>query len=710
MTSTMKVGIFIFLFLFVSLGNLSGQNYQRIDSLHTELQQAESVVVWEIYNEIGWAYRFSYPDSTIHYSNLVLASKAPSSQKAKALNFKGIAQVYQGNYADAFTSYRQALDTAQNVSDSSQLAHSYNNLGRLLLSQGERLKAHQHINQALRIFRKLGDEAGIGYCYKSLVELYTLQNDTTKMLDLLHKTLRIRQQVRDVRGQVSTYQELAAFHKKYAQFNKAENYLQMAMDLSQGIKDEMTIAEIYLSLANLRYSQGDYPRSMQYLRKVLVATDVFENARFISSVNLQLAKNYYAQQQYSQARIYLQDIVNKAAENSLQQQKEAYYYLSKISETRGEFASALALYQKYVAAKDSLHNVDKAITVERLENRLQIEERDKQYELLKANQARNQEVLEQARVKNIAKNVILLLVIILLLTLLAFYYRVRQKNRFLEQQKQQIEEHRQQIVTQNLQITRQNQELSEKNVRLEAIDEERETLLGIVTHDLKAPFQRISGLAEILTMNANIESSENQKYISLIKNTSQTGSSLVNNLLNNSLIQKKQELQLEEVDLSVFLRELLDDFENEASAKTIFLHLSVEPSLTLETDPLVLGQIVNNLVSNAIKYSPSGARVQVMAQPASQGGVQISVKDQGPGFSEEDRKNLYQKFKQLSARPTNGESSHGLGLSIVKVLSVRLQATIKLISESEKGSKFVLTFPKKLSQSTPSSHTSPDFA
>ncbi|WKN43499.1 ATP-binding protein [Tunicatimonas pelagia] len=704
----MKFRIVAFLIILPLFGNLSAQNYQQIDSLHTALEAAEDDHVWNIYNEIGWAYRLSYPDSTIYYSRLVLNSVASSHQKAKALNFQGIALVYKGNYADAFASHRQALDTAQHAQDSIQLAYSYNNLGRLLLSQGDRLKAHTYINQALAIFKDLDDKTGVAYCYKSLVQLYTLQNDTTRMLALLHEALKIRQEIDDIRGQISTYQELAAFYQEGGPYNKAYHYLQIAMGLSQQIKDEMTIAEINLSLANLAYGQTDYSRSMQYLRRAISATDVFENVRFISSVNLLLAKNYYARRQYNKARLYLQDIVDNSTENGLKQKKEAYYYLAKINEMNGEHALALKRYQQFVAAKDSLYNVDKAITVERLENRLRIEEKEKEYELLKADEARNREVLEQARIKIAAKNIILLLVFLLLLTLLAFYYRVRQKNRFLEQQQRQIEEQNEKIISQNTQIIQQNKELSEKNARLEEIGDERETLMSMVTHDLKAPFQRISGLAEILTMNLSVDPSETKKYINLIKNTSQSGSSLVNNLLNNSLIEKQDKLNLEEVNLSSLLGQLLNSFENEAISKSIALHLNVESSTTLETDPLVLGQIITNLVSNAIKYAPNGSNVHLLATTESQKVIHISVKDEGPGFSDEDKRNLYQKFKKLSARPTNGESSHGLGLSIVKVLSIRLQASIELISEPNRGSEFIITFPKSYPQPNAVSQAAPN--
>ncbi len=689
----------------------SAQNYRRIDSLYSQLTQIEAERVWSVYNKLGWAYRLSYPDSTIHYSNVVLNSSASSSEKATALNFRGIAYMYKEDFAEALISYRQALDMALGVQDSVQMAYSYNNLGRLFLSQGDRVKAHSYVNDALAIFTEKQDTEGMGYCYMSLVQLYELQNDTTKILDLLQKTLAIREEINDVHGQISIFQELADYRENSQQYEQAEQDLQRAMALSNSVQDQISIAEINLSLAELWYHQSNYAQSMGYLRKALTAAGASNNTKILSSINLLLAKNYHNQGKYRQARIYFLDVVDTTTnEVSLSQQVEAYFFLTKIFEALERYPEALKYYQDHVAAKDSLHDIEKAITVERLENRLVLEEQDKRYELLKASEARNLEVLQQSKFRNLAKNMILILVLLLFVTMLTFYLRVRYKNRLLESQKNQIEEQNQKIISQNLQITQQNEELSDQNQRLQAIDQERETLLSIVTHDLKAPFQRIKGLADILGMSIDNLDSENERYLDLIRNTSQDGSSLVNNLLNASVLEKRQSLSPEKINLEECINKLADTFESQLLAKEMNLQLQVEPGLTLESDPLFLSQILDNLVSNAVKYSPANTQVYISAFQLGEEHIRISVEDEGPGFSEEDKKYLYQKFKRLSAQPTNGESSHGLGLAIVKILSERLHSTIELDSEPGQGSKFILTCPIKLEPYLQKAGSSTDLA
>ena len=103
-------------------------------------------------------------------------------------------------------------------------------------------------------------------------------------------------------------------------------------------------------------------------------------------------------------------------------------------------------------------------------------------------------------------------------------------------------------------------------------------------------------------------------------------------------------------------------------------------------------QILDNLVSNAVKYSPPNTTVQVHTLPEKDF-ILVAVRDEGPGISEEDHKKMFGKFTRLSARPTGGESSTGLGLSIVKKLAEAMSGTIHCHSVLGAGATFTLRLP-----------------
>jgi len=105
-----------------------------------------------------------------------------------------------------------------------------------------------------------------------------------------------------------------------------------------------------------------------------------------------------------------------------------------------------------------------------------------------------------------------------------------------------------------------------------------------------------------------------------------------------------------------------------------------------------LREIVENLVSNAVKYTPPGGAIRVITERVG-ARCRFIIADEGPGFTEDDRQKLFGKFQKLSARPTGGESSFGLGLAIVKMLVELHEGEIQLESEPGKGCRFIVELP-----------------
>jgi signal transduction histidine kinase len=145
-------------------------------------------------------------------------------------------------------------------------------------------------------------------------------------------------------------------------------------------------------------------------------------------------------------------------------------------------------------------------------------------------------------------------------------------------------------------------------------------------------------------------------------------------------------------DMSKLLLEKMNAYVPAAEAKHIHLNIRQVESEEVSLDADYVGRILDNLITNAIKFSPKDTAVDISAVKEN-GQLKISIKDHGQGFSERDKAQLFQKFKKLSARPTAGESSNGLGLAIVKTLVDRLSGSIDLISDKGKGSQFIVKLP-----------------
>jgi two-component system sensor histidine kinase/response regulator len=110
-------------------------------------------------------------------------------------------------------------------------------------------------------------------------------------------------------------------------------------------------------------------------------------------------------------------------------------------------------------------------------------------------------------------------------------------------------------------------------------------------------------------------------------------------------------------------------------------------------DRKALDQVLDNLLSNAIKFSPPGKSIRVTVQPGRHGSAICRVQDEGPGFTDEDKLHMFNRYRRLSARPTAGEPSTGLGLSIVKKLVEDMGGQIQCESNPGKGATFIINLP-----------------
>jgi signal transduction histidine kinase len=246
---------------------------------------------------------------------------------------------------------------------------------------------------------------------------------------------------------------------------------------------------------------------------------------------------------------------------------------------------------------------------------------------------------------------------------------------------------------------RQAQELLEdQNERLKRLNDEKNEFLGIAAHDLKNPLNSIRGIAQMVRKRKEIELSEEEvdDMAHQIETSSNFMFEIITNLLDvNKIENGKLVIQSTSVDLVLSLGAVTDRYQTAAAKKNIKLHVDLPSEDTqIYADPTLTIQILDNIVSNAVKYSPQGKNVWInVSCNTAQKRVRVAVKDEGPGFSDEDKKKLFGKFARLSAKPTGGEHSTGLGLSIVKRLAEAMEATIWCESELGNGATFIVEFP-----------------
>lgn len=245
-----------------------------------------------------------------------------------------------------------------------------------------------------------------------------------------------------------------------------------------------------------------------------------------------------------------------------------------------------------------------------------------------------------------------------------------------------------------LKVKERTHELLEANRDLIQLNEEKNNFLAITTHDLKAPLAGITSLLNVMKLDAQTLSEKHRSYIQLMEETCENMQRLISDLLDLSRIEQGTiNIQYQEIQVAHLFSQLEERFRSWAGRKNIKLHLNTsDPGAVISADPDLLLRILDNLLSNALKFSPFNKTVTISYQHNRES-VQFIIQDEGPGFKPTDRELLFHKFKKLSAKPTDGESSSGLGLSIVKDLVDLMRGTIEVTSEPNKGAKFTVVLP-----------------
>jgi signal transduction histidine kinase/ligand-binding sensor domain-containing protein len=256
-----------------------------------------------------------------------------------------------------------------------------------------------------------------------------------------------------------------------------------------------------------------------------------------------------------------------------------------------------------------------------------------------------------------------------------------------------------------------NSRLQEQNVALQELNNEKNEFLGMAAHDLKNPLTTIMMSSSMINRYAkDMRTEDIMSQMQGVERTAKRMRDIITNLLDiNAIEMGKFKFDLQPVNASGSISDLVTVYRTRAIEKNITLHF--EPpaeEIWIRSDETALTEIVENIVSNALKYSPPNKNVwvtivgdQLMPNAPSEAGFPparrtlIAVRDEGPGLTEEDMGKLFTKFGRLSAKPTGGEHSTGLGLSIVKRMVEAMNGRVWCESQVGQGATFIVEFPQE---------------
>jgi signal transduction histidine kinase len=245
-------------------------------------------------------------------------------------------------------------------------------------------------------------------------------------------------------------------------------------------------------------------------------------------------------------------------------------------------------------------------------------------------------------------------------------------------------------------VTRQleahNRRLAGQNERLRELDRLKDEFVSTVSHELRTPLTSIRGYLELLLADTGLDE-EQRRFLAVADRNSERLLGLVNDLLLVAEIDAgKLALDLRRVDLREIVAECVESSQPAVAAKGIELSLRTSQLPELEGDPARLAQVLDNLVSNALKFTQPGGRVEVRLGTVD-GTAVVEVEDTGLGLPEPDREQLFQRFFRSSEAARNAIPGTGLGLAIAKAIVERHGGRIELESAPGVGTTVRVELP-----------------
>lgn len=503
-----------------------------------------------------------------------------------------------------------------------------------------------------------------GYELAALTDLGYLYVDTKqpqRAKDIYLQALNLALQLSEVSRICTAYLNLGAIYNQLRMPDSALYFLNQGLALGRKTPGFIEFASFYSNLGSVYFNKHEYDRSLNwfretYARHLQTGTD---GDRWLDLLNM--AEVFIEKGQFDSGYVYAQqslDLAKQLASRSKEADSDAM--LARLYNRKGDFRQAYHFLEQWYQLDTGLVNAHTNEAIASLQERFHAKERATENKLL-------QQTIEKANFRNKAITIIAVAALLaagiiawLLLANKRANRRLQQKNEFIQQQ----------------------------NERLALLNQEKNELISVVSHDLSTPFAAIKMWLNFLQETRD---PEQQKAVQRINQAAERGELLIRSILaiEKSEINQHQ-LQLEQFDWYALAVQVAESMEPAARLKNIRIETTAQSIVPVMSDRLLLTRVIENLLSNAVKFSPAGTIVKIVFE-IHPDLAQMHVIDQGPGISNEDLPKLFSKYGRLSARPTGGEESTGLGLAIVKRILQELDGTVICESSLGKGSRFTVT-------------------
>lgn len=593
--------------------------------------------------------------------------------EAKSIYLTGAIYKKAGKFKPALDNLINALIMQRNINDIEGESATLNKIGEIYTDTGKYKLAKEYLFEALRISREINNRRFESIFSNSIGILFRKVGDYTKALDYIINATEIAREINDLHATGCYLSNIGNIFLNLKNYDKALEYYNKGLKIERETNNKIGESNTLIGIGNIFLLTNKPEEALECFNKCLKIKKEKQDKKGLIQCYSGLADYYEIKKDFISAEKYHKialecaiDTGDKLSEiQTLHSLSSIYLILNRLEESMEMLNKALEHSHKINAKREISVSHD---LLSRLYEK--IGDLEKSLFHIKKHHEYECEIYNSETVENACK--------------LSARIEIEQAHNESELYKLKFVE-----------LANALENLETANKYLNEISNEKDELIGIVAHDLRNPLSNIMTSADMLINDyQSLSDEEFLEILGYVKTSSEQMFELIKKLLDvNTIESGKLTIKFEDVNVNELVKKIINDFKSKISEKNINVNLLFTgKEFIAKTDKTALEMILNNLISNAIKFSPHGKNIYINISQNPEF-TKLEIIDEGPGFSDEDRKKLYKKFSRLSARPTGNETSTGLGLSIVRKLIDNINARIECESEYGKGTRFIIELP-----------------
>ncbi len=584
---------------------------------------------------------------------------------SRCLNNMGIIYKNYGWYNKALESYDKVEELYLRISDSTSLTDTYINTGVVYVLRGHYYLALEKFSKALEYAHMTGHMDRVA---KSLLNIGVIHNKMQEYelaLEYYSRSLKVSTALEDKVEISKALTNIGTNYIPMQQYDRAEDYIRRGLDLKNELGDLRSISNCYNYLGEIYFFKGAYDQAVRENRRAIELKHEVNDREGLTRCYTGMGQSYLEMGRLGLAAVYADSSLDLSLElGVLEQIVDAYAIQKEIMVKKGNFRQAYELSELHKSFSDSLMNENKARAVQEIEFKYKSEMLAEENERL-----RLQTELDGLLIDRHKKIIISVSAAIIMfgLALILLYLLNRREKHFSRS------------------LRKKNQIITKQNIQLETLNNTKDKILSVVSHDLRGTIgNQLTALA-VLAREDFKDEVERKLVFSRLANSATLSLEILENLAHWINLQEgKIEYMPEPGRVENILRAEIEYFSESLANKELKLIQELNASCKGYFDELMIRSVIRNLLSNAIKFSRRGGEISISTNRSGDQ-LNVGVKDQGIGMSEGEIRKLKRGEISKFRRGTENEKGSGLGLALIKDFLGYHNSELQLSSEPNRG-------------------------